>query len=191
MRAEQLLRQCESIRPDHADDDALDFAVVEDDGFVLVVGGLETDFAVLFLVELLECRFASVQEGDDGLAVVGGVGFANDDHVAGADLFVDHGVATDFQDVGVLAVADIEKVFEVKVFFVFDGFDGIACGNGADQGQAGVAFFIRRLEVGINFQRASLVGFPDKDAFFDERFDVFEYGNLADVQGVGQFLHRR
>ncbi len=180
-----LKLDCCSIRSDHADDDALDFDFVDDDGLVFVVGRLEAELAILFFVELFEGRFAGVEQGDDGLAVVGGVGFADDDHVAGADLFVDHGVAADFQDVGVFAVADIKEVFEVEVFLVFDGFDGITSCDGADQWQAGVAFFVGGLKFRIDFQRASLVGLPDNDAFFDERFDVFEYCNLADAQSVG------
>ena len=88
------------VGSDDADDDALDLAAsgcVYHDGFVVVVGGLESDL-VAFSVEEFECRFIAVDDGDHGLAVACGVSFFTDDEVAISDLLVDHGVATDFED---------------------------------------------------------------------------------------------
>ena len=66
-------------------DDALNLDVAHVDRFVLGVGRLQTD-AVLLAVELFEGGFVVFEQGDDGLAVAGGVSFFADDVVAVADL---------------------------------------------------------------------------------------------------------
>ena len=84
-----------------------------------------------------------------------------------------------------------EVGFEVERLAFLDGLDGEAGGDGADQGQLGMAFLVGQADLGINLQRACLVGLAQERALFDQGLDVLEDGHLAHVQLVGQFLHSR
>src|SRR6185369_13135549 len=102
------------VFPDEPDDDALDFdrrTRLDDDRIHGGVGGLEADMIFLF-VEALECGLAAVDEGDNHFTVAGSGLLGDDDVVAGVDAFVDHGVAFDLQDVGVLAADHEGRDFE-------------------------------------------------------------------------------
>ncbi len=70
------------------------------DGVVVGVGWLQAD-AISFAVQSFERSFAGVQQGDDDLAVAGGVAILADDVVPVANVVVDHAVARDAQDEGV------------------------------------------------------------------------------------------
>ena len=71
----------ESILPQHADDDALDLAILHVNRLHVRVGGLEADAAFL-LVEAFEGGVAAVHEGDDRLPVLRLAAFLYDDVIA-------------------------------------------------------------------------------------------------------------
>jgi hypothetical protein len=64
-----------SIPPDHADDDALDHDLMglEVHGPHVQIGRLQPDAPIAFAVELLHSRRITVYQGDDHVAIVGGV----------------------------------------------------------------------------------------------------------------------
>src|SRR5688572_19569352 len=109
------------IAAEDANHDALDLAAVrlDDAGLHRAVGGLEADAVAAFLVESLEGRFAAVQQGDDLLAVAGGLAALDDDVVAIAEVILDHALAADAQDVD--AVLGVEHRLEVDLLAVLDG----------------------------------------------------------------------
>ena len=154
--------------------------LADDDGVVVVVGGDEVDGAVGLRLVVFECGFVVVDEGNDDIAAAGGVALFADDVVAVGDVAVDHGVAPDleYELVAGGGAGRGEDLFEVQVFAGFDGLDGRARGDGADQGQAGVARFVGQFEIRRQLQRARLVRIPDQAALFDERLDVLEDGDL-------------
>ncbi len=138
-------RECGSalvdVASEDADDDALDFDSVggDDSGLHGVIGGLEADVGAFF-VEALEGGFAGVEEGDDLLAVAGGFAALDDDVVAVAEVVFDHGLAADAEDVDALLGG--EHLLEVELLAVFDGFDGGAGCDVAEEGELGGALFV-------------------------------------------------
>ena len=98
----------------------------------LSVRGLEADHAAL-AIEALEGGVGAVDEGDDDFALAGGAGALDQHVVAGDDVLVAHGVAADFEGED-LAVAD--DVVEGDALGGFDGFDGLAGGDAAEQREA-------------------------------------------------------
>ena len=176
---------------DQAYQDALDFALVHDNRVVFIVGGLKADLAI-FAVEFFEGRLAIFQQCDDGFAVAGGVAFLADDVIAIADVVIDHAIAGHLQDEGIFPAAwRGEQTFDVEGFLVLNRFDGIPRGNAAYQGEEGRSVF-RELDLIRQLQRASLVLVaPPEQLFFGECPDVFEDGDLGEIQMVPNLLHRR
>src|SRR5215207_5499613 len=97
-----------SVPPHHADDDALHDDVFRRGNNWLDGGvrGLETNAAVL-AIELLERDVGPVEHRDDHFAVVGRAAVLDDDEVAVPDLFVDHRVPLDAEDVGVALAHEV------------------------------------------------------------------------------------
>ena len=95
--------------------------MVEDDGLVELVGGLQAD-AAGFAEEALGRGFVADQ-GDDDVAVVGGRLMVHHDEVVVVDAGVDHGVAFDAQQEVVVAAAQQGRHLDV-VFDVLLGEDG-------------------------------------------------------------------
>lgn len=183
-----------TVSTDDTDDDPLDLNLVfiNKEWLVLFVSRLQTDSAVLLTEKFLERRFTFFKQSDDGLSVIGRGGALNDDVVTFADLLINHGVPTDAKHIDVIASARrCEEGLKVQMFTLLDGFDGEARRDGPHQGQACRAGFVGQFNIGIQLQRASLVGLPQKRSLFDQRFDVLEDRNLADAQLGGQFLHGR
>ena len=91
---------------EHAEDFALDADAGGGgvDGSHFGVGGLEAD-EVAFAVEALEGGVRAVDQGDDDFAFAGGAGSFHEHVIPRDDVFVAHGVTTDFEGVD-LAVAD-------------------------------------------------------------------------------------
>lgn len=102
----------------------------------LLVRGLKADHGAL-AVKALEGGVSSVDQGDDDLALTSRAGTLDQDVVAIDDVFVSHRVAADFKGED-LAVTD--DVAQRDGLGGFDGFDGLARGDAAKQGQAVVAF---------------------------------------------------
>jgi len=176
------------VAAEHTDDDALDPAAI---GFDIawghgVIGRLETDTRA-FAVEAFEGGFAGVQERDDLFAVAGGFAAFNDDEIAVAEMIFDHGIAAHAQDID--AVARAKKLFEVDLFAVFDGFDGRAGGDIAQERELGGSVFVGKFFRGDDFQGPGLVFIAAQDAFALQGADMLEDGDFAGSELVGQFLH--
>lgn len=91
-----------------------------------------------FAVKTLEGSVGTVDEGDDDLAFTGGSRALDQDVVAGDDVLVAHGVATDFEGED-LAVAD--DVGERDAFRGLNSLDWLAGGDSTHEGEAIGAFF--------------------------------------------------
>src|SRR5687767_7452135 len=78
--------------PQHTDDDSLnrDVVLVHVDGGHRLICGLESNAAVLFPVELLDCSGGAVDQGNDHLAIVGTLPLVHDYEIPIPDLLVDH-----------------------------------------------------------------------------------------------------
>src|SRR4051812_41743915 len=172
------------VGAEDADDYALDADAVglDDAGLHRVVGGLEADLAA-FLEVALEGGLAGVEEGDDLFAVLGRVAALDDDVVAVAEVVFDHGFAADAQDVD--AVLGLEHRLEVDLLAVFDGFDGRAGGDVAQERELGGAVFVRKALVGDDLERAGFVLVAAEDALLLQRADVLENGDLVGAELVG------
>jgi len=169
--------------------DAEDFALDADAGGGGVdwghfgVGGLQTDHAA-FAVETLEGGVGAIDEGDDDLAFAGGAGALDQDVVAGDDVLVAHGVAAYFKGED-LAVAD--DVGEGDALRGFDGFDGLAGGDAAHEGQAIGALFAAAS--GKDIDGAAAVVGALEEAFVLQISDVFVHGGEgAEAQSAGDLL---
>ena len=127
-----------SIATQDADHDSLYLAVVDDDRIELDVGGLQSDPAVLFLVERLEGRFALRKKGHDPLSVARGLSAFDDDVVSTENTFILHRVSLDLQGEGRTDAtgSGSEEGFQVERFIILHSFDGIACGDSTDEGEA-------------------------------------------------------
>src|SRR5688572_13219260 len=132
----------------HADHDALHLALVgvDDARLHALVGRLEADLVAAFLVEALERGLAAVEQGHDLLAVARALAALDDDVVAVAEVVVDHAVAADAQDVH--PVLRVEHLLEVELLAVFDGLDGGAGGDVAEQRELGAALRSEERRVG-------------------------------------------
>src|SRR5688572_28611371 len=84
-----------SVLPHHPYDDALNLHLIriDEDRLHGRVGRLKANLAARVAVELLERHIRAPLQGDDHLAVVGGLPILDDLEVAVADLLVDHGIA--------------------------------------------------------------------------------------------------
>src|SRR5689334_15972700 len=179
------------VASQHADDDALDSASVgiDDPRLHRGVCGLKTDLVAGLFVKALERRFAGVEQGDDLLAVACGLAALDYDVVAVAEVVFDHALAADAQ--AVHADFALEHRFEIDFFAVFDGFDGRAGGDVAEERELGVAVLVGEPLIRDDLQRASLVLVAAQDALFFQSADVLEDGDLARSELVGQLLHGR
>src|SRR3954471_11349189 len=130
-----------------ANHDALDADAVglDDAGLHGVVGGLEADLAA-FLEVALEGGLAGVEEGDDLLAVLGGVAAFDDDVVAVAEVVFDHRLPADAQNVD--AVLSLEPRLEGALLAVLAGFNRRAGGDVTEQREFSGAIFVRQALVG-------------------------------------------
>lgn len=165
-----------SVGAEDADQDALDFDVFVDiDGIHGGIGGLQAH-AAAFFEETFESGLAVVEQGDDDFTITGLLATFDDDVIAILNVVFDHGVALDAQDVG--AVAGVEEGFEIEGFAIFDGFDGLAGGDGADDREAGGFGFVRQLHRRRDLQRASPVVRPQYKGLSLQSLDVLEDGDL-------------
>jgi hypothetical protein len=147
------------------------------------VGGLQADHAA-FAVEALEGGVGAVDEGDDDLAFAGGAGTLDQDVVAGDDVFVAHGVAAHLEGED-LAIAD--DVGEGDTFRGFDGFDGLASCDAAEEGKPVRAFFAA--PDGENVDGTAAIVSTLEEAFVLQVRDVFMYGGEgAEAQSGGDLL---
>ena len=132
---------------DNPGDLALDVDGVDDDRIHARVGGLETDAAAL-AVDALEGGGAVFEQRDHRLTVVGELLPVDDDQIAVEDVVFDHAVALDAQDE--LLAGATHVVGQVDGFLViFDGQDGLAGGDGADQRGAAVAAEEGGIRIGL------------------------------------------
>ncbi len=153
------------------------------DGGHFGVGGLKADHAA-FAVKALEGGVGAVDEGDDDLAFAGGAGALDQDVVAGDDVLVAHGVAANLEGED-FAVAD--DVGERDAFRGFDGFDWLASGDSAHEGQAIGAFFAAA--GGKDVDRTAAVVGALEQALVLEIGDVFVHGGeRAEAQTAGDLL---
>ncbi len=70
----------------------------------------------------------------------------------------------------------VEEGFQLKGFAVFDGFDGVAGGDGADDRIAGGVGFIRQPHRRRDLQRASPVPGTENEGLLFQGLDVLEDG---------------
>ena len=122
------------VLAEHAQDLALDADVAGGgvDGLHLAVGGLQAD-EVSFAIEALEGGVGAVDQGHDDLSLAGGAGALDQDVVAGDDVLVAHGVALDLEGIDLAAADDVA---EGDGLGSFDGLDGLAGGDAAEQREA-------------------------------------------------------
>jgi len=170
-------------------EDAENFALDADvggrgvDGGHLGVGGLQADHAA-FAVKALEGGVGAVDEGDDDLAFAGGAGALNQDVVSGDDVLVAHGVTAYFEGED-FAVAD--DVRQRDALCGFDGFDGLAGCDAAQQGQAIGALFAAA--DGEHVDRTAAVVGALKQTFVLQIGDVLVHGGEgAEAQSAGDLL---
>src|SRR6185503_2718078 len=97
-----------SVSSHDADDDSLDLNLrgVEMHRLHGGIRGLQPDTAGL-AIELLQGDVRAADQRDDHLAVVGGLAVLDDDEVAVTDLFVDHRVASDPENVAVALAGEV------------------------------------------------------------------------------------
>ncbi len=85
---------CRSIAADEAHQLALNANAVrpEDPRFIGRIGGLQSD-RLSFAAEAFQCRFLIIDQGNDDVAIGGGVGLLDDDRVAIENAGLDHRIA--------------------------------------------------------------------------------------------------
>ena len=119
-------------------EDSQDFALNADvccgrvDGCHLSIGWLEPDHISLS-IEALEGGVRAIDQGDDDLSLSCGAGALDEDVVPGDDVFVSHGITTDFKGED-FPVSD--DVSEGDAFSGLDGFYRLACSNASEQRQS-------------------------------------------------------
>ena len=121
--------------PDDADDNAFNVkrvGFVHQDGRHGVISRMQLDHAGLAMVGL-DRRF-SVQERDDSLSVSSHILFLHDNHVARENAVVAHGCPLDAQGEGFSSSQHALR--NLNALGLGDGFDGVAGGHNADEGNA-------------------------------------------------------
>ncbi len=129
--AEALGFDDRSIAADETNEAALDVHLVgaENAGLELGVRSLERDGRAL-LAKALQGRLLLLDQGDDDVAVLGGVAAADDDRVAVVNAGLDHGVALHLQSEMLAVGQDVRRAGDV-VGMVLDGRDGHTGGDAA------------------------------------------------------------
>jgi hypothetical protein len=181
-------RKVSGVFTEDAEDLALDGDACGggEDGSHLGVGGLETDHISL-AVEALEGGIRAVDQSDDDLAFAGGAGTLDEDVVAGDDVFVAHGVAANLEGED-LAVAD--DVAEGDAFSGFNGLDGLAGGDAAEQRETISA--TAAAAGGENVNGAAAIVRSLEQAFVLQIGDVLVHGGeRTKSKAAGNLLIRR